>query len=233
MHISEIFNPTTMKSPFAPIPTRRCERCGKDYLPPYPASRLCPKCQTADDEKTARIEQEYLATIRREAWKRLIPSEYSKTIVSQLPRQDLFNRVMGWTYGAQGMILHGPTGLGKSRSAYKLCEREFMAGRTLAAINASYCMGIPRLHREDWAEKEFDRFADMQIVLFDDVFKSKFVERTEEFLCTLIEERTARERPCIFTTNDTGPSLIHRMSSDRGEPLLRRIREFCDPIQFK
>jgi DNA replication protein DnaC len=216
----------------API-TRPCEKCRKDYEPPYPASRLSAACQAIQDQEQKQLERERWVANRRDAWRRLIPPEYAKTDRIRLPKPELFDEVMRWEYDAKGLLIHGDTGLGKSRSAWKLCEREFLAGRSVAAINDRYCLGIPHLYMKDTAWEESERLVEAQIVLFDDVFKAEFSPRMEEFLSTLIEERTAHERPCILTANDTGKTLMARLSPDRGAPLVRRLREFCTLIQFK
>jgi hypothetical protein len=37
-------------------------------------------------------------------------------------------------------------------------------------------------------------------------------------------------KPILWSANGTSAWLIKRMGSDRGEPLVRRLSEFCDII---
>jgi len=57
-------------------------------------------------------------------------------------------------------------------------------------------------------------------------------ERCETELFNLIEERSQHLRPLIVTTNTVGDSLEDKFSDDRSGPLLRRVREFCEPVSF-
>jgi len=52
----------------------------------------------------------------------------------------------------------------------------------------------------------------------------------------VFEHRAAHLKPIIATMNTTGDMLLARMTetgrADRGEPLIRRMREFCEIITF-
>jgi hypothetical protein len=37
----------------------------------------------------------------------------------------------------------------------------------------------------------------------------------------------------IVTTNDTGRTLRTRLTEDRADPLLRRLREHCEAVVFE
>jgi DNA replication protein DnaC len=69
-------------------------------------------------------------------------------------------------------------------------------------------------------------------LILDDFGKNKFSERVEAEIFDLVEYRTSHELPLFITTNETPDTLKARMSADRGEPLLRRLFEFCDVITF-
>jgi DNA replication protein DnaC len=70
------------------------------------------------------------------------------------------------------------------------------------------------------------------LIYFDDLGKLKLTERAEAELFGLIERRCANGCPIIATTNDTGETLSSRMTDNRGEAMVRRLREFCETIRF-
>ncbi|MCX6876212.1 MAG: hypothetical protein NTW21_20760 [Verrucomicrobia bacterium] len=61
-------------------------------------------------------------------------------------------------------------------------------------------------------------------------------EAQEQALHAVFERRAAWLRPIIATMNSTGEMILARMTetgrADRGEPLLRRMREFCEVVTF-
>ena len=69
-----------------------------------------------------------------------------------------------------------------------------------------------------------------EILFIDDIGKEKYTERVESEFYDLIETRTAHMRPIIWTANANGVGLAAMMSPDRGEPILRRLREFTEII---
>jgi len=77
-----------------------------------------------------------------------------------------------------------------------------------------------------------DRVCKSPLVFFDDLGKCKLTENVEANLFEVVEQRTAWERPTIVTTNDTGESLKARMSENRGAPLVERIKEFFQVVEF-
>jgi DNA replication protein DnaC len=70
------------------------------------------------------------------------------------------------------------------------------------------------------------------VVFLDDVGKCRLTERGEAELFGLVENRTANGKPIIATTNFVGDSLANTMRGETGQPLVRRLREFCDCIAF-
>ena len=69
-----------------------------------------------------------------------------------------------------------------------------------------------------------------KILFLDDLGKAKFTERVEMEFYDLIEFRAANKLPILFTANMSGKQLTEALGEDRGEPIMRRLREFCDII---
>jgi DNA replication protein DnaC len=67
------------------------------------------------------------------------------------------------------------------------------------------------------------------VVLVDDIDKAEFTRRFSSDLFTLIEHRTAWQKPLLVTTNLRSWELEEALGR-RGAPILRRIKEFCECV---
>lgn len=208
-----------------------CRKCQTPHKTRYPA-RPCPDCEKAEEDRCARAAAAQLLAYRERAWFKIIPSTYAETDRKKLPRPELFDQIMDWKFGWKGLLLHGATGLGKSRCAWRLCERQFMSNRSVGVIDGVFVMRIPHLCREDRVFEALESLIRPDIVLLDDAFKGRLTPSVEDFIFTLIEQRTAQGRPSLITTNDDAATLKARLSPDRGDPFIRRLGEFFEPIKF-
>lgn len=145
--------------------------------------------------------------------------------------------VLAWQYGPTGLLLIGGTGGGKTRAAWLLLRRLFDEGRKIKAFDClAFAHEIGRRFRdgegEDGPETWIDSLAETEIVFFDDFAKNVFTDRAESEIFGLIERRTANLLPIIATSNLTGADIERKTSADRGAPLVRRLREFCEVVIF-
>jgi hypothetical protein len=231
---------TTPLDYLAPVNVRKtCRQCGELFdLPSYELAaqyvHSCVRCIDLEIQKTTLQAIERSKTERLARWSKICPLDFLATVPEALPQPEKLKEVLNWRYGPRGLLLHGSTGKGKSRCAWVLLNREFEAGRTVKHLgvtagltySAQYADSATQVQR--WIEK----FTNTDLLLLDDVFKSKFTDSFELAIFMIVEERVKNQKPIILTSNDTGPSLIQRMSPDRGEPLVRRLREYCTPINF-
>jgi DNA replication protein DnaC len=206
--------------------------------PSYPdrevfARTVCPECE-ADDEKD-RESREAAATLaeRERTWKFLCPRDYAATLPRRLPQPQLLQTVLAWKFGPRGLVLVGPTQRGKTRCAWELARREFFQGRYVKCVTAYDLAAYPAkvYHDSGGAAKWIEIAASADLLILDDVFKAKPTDRAEEALFCIVEERTSRGRPIVATLNDSPATLKARLSQDRGEPLVRRLVEFCELIE--
>lgn len=172
---------------------------------------------------------------RMQQWKELCPAAYRETEPHRLPSPTKLERVMKWKFGPKGLALIGATGRGKSRCAWKLMEREFLTGRSAACLDSKFSLeysqkiGISGVAAFEWLDEKMKA----DLLLLDDAMKVRLDNSGAELaLFALIEDRMANNRPIIMTTQDTGETLKSRMSSDRGEATVRRLRECCEVITF-
>ena len=129
--------------------------------------------------------------------------------------------------------MHGPSGRGKTRVAYQVLKREyFYHNRTVAVIDAMSLLGYVATFTKDigeslsWLTKQ----TTIDLLLLDDPFKSQLSPRVEEGLWIILDRRLSYQRPTLITTNDDAATLAARISQDRREPLLRRLKESFDII---
>lgn len=167
-------------------------------------------------------------------WAQICPLEFRQTLPERLPQPQLFYEAMKWKFGTRGRAMVGPTRKGKSRTAWKLAEREFLNGRDVKVAGSNF--GILFAHKYtvsgtaafEWME-ELGR---SELLLMDDVFKIKLTDAAEGALFNIVNHRTENGLPIIVTMNDSPETLKARMTADRGEALVRRLREFCEVITF-
>jgi DNA replication protein DnaC len=172
---------------------------------------------------------------RSRRWQTICPADFLDTDPARLPRPEKLAEVLAWRYGRQGLLLHGETGKGKSRCAWVIAQREFEAGRGVCAVT-SYDLGfkLPGAYTESSAAamRLIETWMLADLLLLDDPFKSKLTDRAEEAVFEVVDYRASNGKPMILTCNDTGETLLARMSADRGPALLRRLREACRAISF-
>ncbi len=196
------------------------------------APSVCDPCTAARDRELAAIRAADHQRQLAKSWACICPPEYAATNRDRLPHPELLDQVLAWRFGPTGLLLHGETGTGKSRCAYALLRREHFDGRRVRAVSGFAMSAYPAKLMAD-SRKAADWLAECvraDVLLLDDVAKVKLSERVEEALFLIVEERTAHRRPIIATTNDDGASLAARLGDDRAEPLIRRLREFCQTI---
>lgn len=187
----------------------------------------CSKALEAIEEKKRQLEKQV-------EWRKLCPLQYQTTDPSLLPLPLKLEAVMRWSYQPRGLILHGETRTGKSRCAWKLAEREFLLGRSIAILGCDFgvqygarMMASP-INSLDWLETLFT----VEVILMDDTLKLKLTDSAESALFMILNKRIENCKPTIVTLNDTGEALLQRMSQDRGPAFISRLREFCDQITF-
>lgn len=178
--------------------------------------------------------------------------------LARIPNKYAYDQVMSWFrplpkehgltnigvakhYG-RGLLCFGKTGAGKTRSVlarlidlfvYK--NIDFIAEPSLRLYSniVSYARSDP-----DSVEDLVMNLIKTPILLIDDICKIKLTPRFGQELYRVIEQRTNRYSPIITTTQLTGDSLIDKWTGkdegmrDIAEAIVRRLREFCEPINF-
>jgi DNA replication protein DnaC len=220
--------------------TKSCTECQRpfaidlDVFSEFLAAivKVCPECSERHAVEDQRAQVIRAASTRNAAWEKLCP--FTNTTRDRLPFLEKLTEVMGWKFCGHGLILHGPTGGGKSRCAWLLMEREFKAGKSVSCLGAKAAIEYASTYSQSASdvEKWMNLHSGVDILLLDDVFKSKLTDSFEMAVFTIVTLRTERNRPIILTSNDTPTSLMSRMSPDRAAPLMRRLVEHCHVVSF-
>jgi chromosomal replication initiation ATPase DnaA len=216
---------------------------------PFPSSALVIAGRELFRQRTcgACLEQETLSATRRRAaeaqhrreaeWLGICPATYRDTHPSDArlnPQAIALASAWNAASGSRGFGLIGGTGAGKTRCAFLALRRAFEAGRRVFAISHAR-LARTAIEAYSGSEKErvrakslLRRLTETDVLLLDDLGKPPSTERADAELEELIEARTSEGRPILWTANSSGQWLIERFGTERGEPLVRRLAEFCD-----
>jgi DNA replication protein DnaC len=213
------------------INTNICDSCGRQI-----EQEECDAARAATERRRALAKQ-----AREEAWSTFCPKEYRLTtedggatgIVQLEMATPRLKEVLAWKFAPQGLIIRGETGKCKTRAMWRLLRKLWLDDLRLAALTAGQ---FDRQCRDAGGNftltKWFDNLARSDVFFLDDLGKASWTPATEATWFDLVDERTREHRPILVTTNDTGQSLAARMSENRAEPLVRRLRDYCQSIEF-
>ena len=223
----------------------KCVRCGCDieYEPvvfgdlTFPPPNICDACEPIIEKEHA---EERLAEYRREREKEfrgLCPEPMRTINPDKLPcgaekLEQCVNHDLD-----MGLVIHGVTGMGKTRLMWQLAKRVFVSEMKSVRVLRSSSFGrmIERSYAEGMGKHDelIERLSRVSFLFIDDLGKAKLTERVETDLFDIIDARYAAEKPCIFTTQFVGESLAERFSTiETGEAVVRRIRETCKSLSL-
>ncbi len=150
-------------------------------------------------------------------------------------------RVLGHQVGAKGLLLSGRTGRGTTRSMWALMRRlahdeardirYFHASDWFSQLQA--CLTYGRDDARGWV----DAVARRPIVFVDDLGQEAIQTARSEWAMSwfmrFLDIRVSERLPLYVTTNLDAQGIAERgASSVRGDPMVRRLIEICEPIKF-
>jgi DNA replication protein DnaC len=192
----------------------------------------CDDCNKKFKAENAAKTEEAIKRGRETKWLKMCPPLYQDSDLSRLPKLST-EKVLGWKFGPRGLVIYGDTGKGKTRAAFLLCKKLHDKGLAVSAFHGNrFAHDCAKKFGEGNGENWIEGLVCKDVVFFDDLGKFKLTERVEAELFGLIETRVANLKPVIITTNFIGGDLEAKMTADRGEPLVRRLREFCESVAF-
>lgn len=193
-----------------------------------------------------------------DALERLTRPLYRETDISRLPTdvyydqkdplfpvKGLAQKIINWNpKGSRGMLLHGDTGVGKTRLISllikNLVETYAMVGEYdiqafyAGELKQELSKGFSSSKAANVAEKLMNKLTRCNVLILDDFGKEKFTEYYETSVFNIIERRISMMKPTIITTNYVGNTLKERFSDpETFKPFYRRLVEFNDVIGIR
>ena len=158
-----------------------------------------------------------------------------------LANRPQIERVLAHQVGAKGLLLSGRTGRGKTRSMWALMRRlaheeardvrYFHASDWFAQLQA--CLTYGRDDARGWV----DAVARRPVVFVDDLGQEAIQTARSDWAMSwfmrFLDIRVSERLPLYVTTNLDAQGIAERgASSVRGDPMVRRLIEICEPIKF-
>jgi nucleoside-triphosphatase THEP1 len=215
-----------------------CSSCGGTLAAPEPVTlfgrtfvvgaSVCAACAGEADVEPK----------KKTAWERLCPKLYQKTDIARLENglRELgyevcwLRDVLTWQYGSQGLVISGPTGVGKSRVMWLLLERLLdQEHRSAVLLNAVAFRTRLQLAARDGTTEEFvRRLMRTDLLYWDDLGQMHLTGAVSEMLLHVVEERSNSEMPILATTQYSGEGIDAQFErKEMGKAIRRRLNEFC------
>ena len=219
-----------------------CSQCTAEFerdVPPefngFPVFKICPACMESN-AAVRRCETEKSDRAKSLAmWQELCPPAFQDTDLANLPFPKVSADTLAWRGGKRGLILYGKTRSGKTRTAWLLVKQQFETGQTARVMDSMSGFEYAAIFNAggaaalEWVQSR----ARCSLLFLDDVFKVKLTESFEAAMFAIVDYRLNHQLPIIATLNDTGETLSARMTDDRGDAFIARLKEMCDTIHFK
>ncbi|WUH94588.1 ATP-binding protein [Streptomyces sp. NBC_00433] len=140
--------------------------------------------------------------------------------------------LMGHAHRGPSLLLLGPTGVGKTHSAYGAIRDLAITGVTAhwVVTTAADMYGALRPRHGVDSESEFRRYRDARLLLIDDLGADrKPTEFTEEVNFRLVNHRYEQHLPTLMTSNVGATDLAARL----GDRVTSRLAEMCQRVVLK
>jgi len=221
--------------------TTKCHKCKAsfDYEPTFLDEReifaptICQPCEAILKAEEKQLIEAEAVKKRQEKWAALCPEAYMATEIIRLPKH-YQAAIHAWRFNAKGIAFVGQAGIGKTRAAFCILAREHFIGRRCHVIRATR-LSAASIEKFDndfrtkgRAREDIHLCHVAEILLIDDLGKGKFTPSAEEDLYDILESRTSRRRPTLWTANAMGDELAAKFSDDRCAAIIRRLVDFSD-----
>lgn len=188
--------------------------------------------------RAAAADAERMRSIGAAQWRTVCPTELQTTDWDDprlMPYLRQIMRVRRWMFGKRGIYAVGRSGRGKSRAFWALVRRLMEEGRRVRVVKQNE---VSRILNRDIRlfQEEINTLHGVEILAWDDWGKFDVIDAREDTLYAeiegLIDARASNGKPMLITTNATEADILKRFGPFRGEPILRRIAENCEGVDF-
>lgn len=199
------------------------------------------RIQEAEKSKSSRTERAHQMSSRSAFWERVWggkSSHYHATSISRLPAPAAASNVLRWKVTLdKGVLLHGNTGSGKTRTVYLLLKDILMTLGIYPTIKKCAMLRseiiAAAMDSEAARQALLSKLVNCKLLYLDDLGQMAKSDPCEEFMFNLVEERTNLGLPIIATTQHTGDSFAKNFNQPlRGAAIIRRLGEACYKVAF-
>lgn len=206
-----------------------CANCGERPAQvrwPTTFEKLYEPCEICSD----RIAEEKKTRQREQRERDMLfqfPLLYRESDQSRFP--EIWKEIKTWEAG--NLLLFGPSGKCKTRMICTLGKMHYVrdgvdpvfmnSGEFARLVRTQYDDDLKRDNR-----KRLREITNCRLLLWDDIGKQANSASVEEAVFELLEHKISYGHTIMATSNATGESMESSMSADRGQPFIRRIREF-------
>lgn len=167
-----------------------------------------------------------------------LPSRFKDTEVTRLHPSMQMAVLWNPTVGKPGLLMHGTSGIGKTRAAWHIVNRLFLHG-----LDLGYNLPINFMSMRRFEKEMIDSFEERRhgaalesvcrspFLVLDDLGKERLTSRMATDLFGVIDHRTEHDLPTIVTTNFSGRAFLDRFlpqDKETGLAIARRIRDYFD-----
>lgn len=172
---------------------------------------------------------------RLEVFNRICPPLYQNTDPALLSAYSRSILTLPYPKNGQGALFMGKTRTGKTRTAWLLAQKWFTtAYRSLMWYNGgSFARAVADNYGRGTATEWHEDLKKTDIVLLDDIFKTRLTDAVQDALFSVVEDRMAYRLPTILTLNSDAHGLSGVISDDFFAPLVGRLNECCETYLFE
>lgn len=168
--------------------------------------------------------------VKRSWFERNCPPLYQNTDLNRLAG-GWVQKVTHWAQADKGLVVIGPTGIGKTRSVWCLLQRLSTSMRVVVTDSLRFRASMAKAAREGEQELWIYSMSRVDLLFFDDLGQMHMTDAAEEALLAVFEARFANKKPLIATTQYTGPAFVSQFTrQDIGQAIRRRLKEFCEIV---
>jgi DNA replication protein DnaC len=157
-----------------------------------------------------------------------MPELFSDT---ETERLGMLERVaQEWRPVGRGLLIHGTTRKGKTRTAWYIANRLWNEDNFKYKYLFLTMFELEARIASSWGNSTWDKtmlhMTNVPLLFLDDMGKEKMTDRMASCLFALVDQRTMHKRPTIITTNLTGETLLERFhDKETGAAFVARLKD--------
>jgi DNA replication protein DnaC len=168
-----------------------------------------------------------------------LPKRFHDTDVTRL--HPSMQKAVLWSpiAGKAGLLMHGTSGIGKTRAAWHIVNRYWCEG-----LKQGYNLPVKFMSMRAFEKELIDSFEERRhgkvleeicrqpFLVLDDLGKERLTSRMATDLFSVVDHRTERDLPTIVTTNFSGKAFLDRFLPQDKETGLATARRFRDYFEI-